>query len=362
MTELGAPTPAAPLLCLVLVLHSFWSFLPCRLAEVDRVFVLAPPRNLFSGPSTLPICLRSEVSPRRRARVSAGGGGGGFGGALAGPAGSGPCAGSSAHAPPARAPARPLLVGGGAGGSWCPGARAALPCGLGGSAGCAQPARGDVCSLHQVRLWIQGVGCEFITDVTYASWDCVFAAHGHSRFLVSEESSSGVRSDVTCRCPGGPHPAAGPVQTARSEAPRAPCWGHRCSVPLGDRGSPTPGPQIIVTEHAGFAATPVPWAPLIRQWAEGDGRAVRGSLCGQVPGWDTWGPGRVGSAGLRQPGQERSGTVPGRLCADPLLGASKATGSSSGGRVCRRPRGTNGHFAGGSCGQPRGPNTLDAGF
>lgn len=159
VTELGASTP--PLL--VLFLCYVWSFLPCRLVEIDRVFVLAPPRNLFSGPLILPICLRSEVSPHRRARVSAGGGRAGFGrrprwARRFRPLHKGPV---RTHLP-LGCPVRPLLVGGGAPWELVRSALGAtLPCGLWGFAGLCSVccgSRGDVFSLDQIRLWIQGVG------------------------------------------------------------------------------------------------------------------------------------------------------------------------------------------------------------
>ncbi|XP_023377633.1 uncharacterized protein LOC111730561 isoform X2 [Pteropus vampyrus] len=93
--------------------------------EIDRVFLLASPRNPFSGPLILPICLRSEVSRvadtrtspcvRQRRRR-------GLGEAPSlGPQVQAPARGSSTHAPPARphgAPSAVLppgpLVGGGA--------------------------------------------------------------------------------------------------------------------------------------------------------------------------------------------------------------------------------------------------------
>lgn len=124
-------------------------------------------------------------------------------------------------------PVRPLLVGGGAGWELMPPALVRL-CPV------ASGVLRVVLSLLVVpgvtcSPWIRSVfgfrvrGFEFIIDIIYPSWDCVFAAHGHSCFLVSEEPSSRVWSDVMCRCPGGPHPAAGPVQTACSEASRALC-------------------------------------------------------------------------------------------------------------------------------------------
>lgn len=360
MTELGPPALVTLFFLLVLFLYCFWSFLPCGLVEIDRVFFISfSKKSVFWSIDVTDVLqkrgLPAPTSPCVRRRRRRGLGEAPSLGPRFRPLHRGP---ACTRLPPAPRPhpVHPLLFCcrplGGGGARW-----EAVPSHLCGSVLWPLGFCGFVLSLLVVpgvlcfpcfrSVFGFGVwGCEFIVDVAHPARDCVFAAHGHLCFLVSEESSSGVWSEATrpLRCL--------PVLEGRTLQ----------RVQCRQLALRPPGPCARATGAAS------PWGTVgVPGLAH---KSLSPSTRGLQPPLGHGVSGQRGTGGLSgapcvarpQDGTPGAPAVPaplasgsrGRSGAAPCLAASKATGSSSVG-TCRRPRGTHGHAAGSSRGQPGGP-------